>query len=459
MIAEPPDVGSQVLGAGFLGGPALPPQNPAPSTREPTYGLQLSQTQAAFVSDPHPFVLFLGGIGAGKSYAGAVRAVTRRFGRTKPSLGLVISPTYPMLRDATWRTALEVWQPLLRQVVRADMRMVLTTGDEVLFRSADDPERLRGPNAAWAWIDEAALCHPSTWPIVIGRLRQHGVLGEAWGTTTPKGMANWVYEVFVQQANADTAIHRASTYSNPFVDAAFVEALRGQYEGSYSRQELDAEFISDQAGALIEWAWLEEARTRVATYDPAGEPVVGGLDAAGPGEDETVLVIRQGQAVLEAQWFPDADARGVVLAALAPWRHRGLARVNVDTAGIGHYLARHLADAGIPVRDINVGESPTSNKAKERFANLKAELYWGLRERFAEGEVSGLTDQTMLAQLSGLRYDHDPRGRVKIESKEHAVKRGMKSPDRAEALMLAMAPPDRRTLRAGIYGLKSGGRA
>jgi phage terminase large subunit len=424
---------------------------------ETQYGLKLSSTQAAFVADEHPFVLLLGGIGSGKSYAGAVRAMVRRFGHTEPSLGLVISPTYPMLRDATWRTALEVWRPLIAQVIRADMRMRLVTGDEVLFRSADDPERLRGPNAAWAWIDEAALCHPSTWPITIGRLRQHGVLGEAWATTTPKGM-NWIYQVFVEQANADTAIHRASTASNPFVAEAFVETLRRQYEGAYAQQELDAEFIADQAGALIEWRWLDEARRRPVAYDPAGGPVIAGLDAAGPGEDETVLCVRQGQAILETLAFADADARGAVLAALAPWRHRGLDRVNVDSAGLGYYLARHLSDAGLTVRDVNVGASPTSDRARERFANLKAELYWGLRERFADGEIAGLTDQTMLAQLSGLRYDHDARGRVVIEGKDDARKRGLASPDRAEALMLAMAPDDPRAIRASIYGLTTGGR-
>jgi hypothetical protein len=224
------------------------------------------------VDDPRPFVLLVGGIGSGKSYAGAVRAMQRRFGAGAPSLGLVVSPTYPMLRDATWRTALDVWAPLVSRVVASEMRVLLKTGDEVIFRSSDDPDRLRGPNASWAWIDEAALCHPETWPITIGRLRQHGALGECWATTTPKGM-NWVYDVWVTQANADTAVHRCSTRSNPFVDAAFVDALSRQYDGDFARQELEAEWVADQAGTLIEWRHLEAARTRPAAYLPQAGPV------------------------------------------------------------------------------------------------------------------------------------------------------------------------------------------
>lgn len=91
------------------------------------------------------------------------------------------------------------------------------------------------------------------------------------------------------------------------------------------------------------------------------------------------------------------------------------------------------------MRDVNVGEAPTSDDARERYANLKAECYWGLRERFADGGIAGLTDPLMLSQLAGLRYTHDSRGRVKIESKADAQKRGVRSPDRAEALMLAFS--------------------
>ncbi|HEX6786967.1 MAG TPA: hypothetical protein VF076_07200 [Acidimicrobiales bacterium] len=207
--------------------------------------------------------------------------------------------------------------------------------------------------------------------------------------------------------------------------------------------------------ALLSLAWLEAAARREARWDPKAGPVIAGVDVAGPGEDETVVVVRQGGQVLGTYVCPDADARGAVLAALRPWRHRGLDRVCVDAAGIGHYAARALEDAGLRVRDINVGERPTSDDAAERYANLKAELYWALRLRFADGDVSGLTDRTMLAQLASIRYQHDARGRVMIEPKDKARARGVSSPDRAEALMLAFAPDDPRAARAALYGLST----
>jgi hypothetical protein len=110
--------------------------------------------------------------------------------------------------------------------------------------------------------------------------------------------------------------------------------------------------------------------------------------------------------------------------------------VNVDSVGIGYYMVQHLKDQDLPVRGVNVGER--SNRS-EKYSNLKAELYWGLRQRALEGDLAGLADERTIAQLAGIRYSHNSRGQIVIESKEDARKRGVKSPDRAEAVMLAFA--------------------
>jgi hypothetical protein len=193
------------------------------------------------------------------------------------------------------------------------------------------------------------------------------------------------------------------------------------------------QFPTQAEDALISLAWLEAAARRPAV--DRGGRLTGGLDVAGPGEDETVLVLAEGEGIVGHHAWADQDPRGAVIAALAPYRQR-LDVVNVDAAGIGYFLAKHLQDLGFPVRAVNVGERATD---RERYANLKAELYWGLRQRFQAGEVAGLTDERTIGQLAGIRYRHTARGQVEIERKEDARKRGVKSPDRAEAVMLALA--------------------
>lgn len=213
-------------------------------------------------------------------------------------------------------------------------------------------------------------------------------------------------------------------------------------------------FPQQSDDSLISLAWLEAAGG-AAAWDERGTDLVVGIDVAGPGEDETVVCVRQGGAILALQAFAQADSRGPVLAMLQPWLHKGIRRVNVDEAGNGWYFMQHLRESlplSVAVSGVNVGERPTTDQAAEQYVNLKAELYWALRERFRDGLISGLHDQTAVGQLAGLRYQHDGRGRVKIESKEDARKRGVKSPDRAEALMLAFAPQSRADVLAGATG-------
>ena len=190
----------------------------------------------------------------------------------------------------------------------------------------------------------------------------------------------------------------------------------------------------DQAeDALIPLAWLEEAKRRPAR-DPGGKATAG-IDVAGPGEDETVVCIRCGSSILALKAFNQPDARGEVAAFLAGWSAR-LGTVNIDTVGIGHYFAEHIRSLGYHITRVNVGEAP---RDREKYSNLKAELFWGLRQRFQQEDLAGLTDEVAIAQLTTLRYEHNARGQVVIESKEDMRKRGVKSPDRAEAIMLAFA--------------------
>lgn len=200
------------------------------------------------------------------------------------------------------------------------------------------------------------------------------------------------------------------------------------------------QFPSQSPDALISLAWLEAAARRE-PGEVSQEGLWAGLDVAGPGESETALVVRRGGLIVPGfpRCWTEADPRGAVVAALSPFKAERIT-VNVDSIGQGHYMARHLQDAGYHVRDINVGEAPSD---REKFANLKAELYWGLRLRFQQGDMAGLVDEKAISQLAGIRYQHTPRGQVQIESKEAARKRGVASPDRAESVMLAFAMPPR----------------
>lgn len=189
------------------------------------------------------------------------------------------------------------------------------------------------------------------------------------------------------------------------------------------------DFPRQSEDALLSLAWLEQAKYRTGEE---GEWTAG-LDVAGPGKDETALCVRCGTEIKFLKSWRKDDARGEVVAALEPLRLK-LKQINIDSVGIGFGIVLHLRDLQFPVRGVNVGEAA---RDRDKYANLKAELFWRFRQRAESGRLSGLTDDVAIAQLTSIRYEYNSRGQIIIESKDQARKRGVKSPDRAEAIILA----------------------
>lgn len=221
---------------------------------QPTTQIRLNRyrtdQQARFVGTSAHFAAFVGGIGSGKSYGGCVRGLMASQGYIgsqqripTPNLGVITAPTYTMLRDATLRTFMDVAGGAVREFNKNEYRAVMQNGSEVLFRSTDNPEHLRGPNIAWAMLDEAALSTANTWDIMIGRLRQFGQLGYLWLVTTPKGR-NWIWQKFVQNLRPERRLFRASSKDNLALDQSILDAWESEYVGDFARQELEGEFVA-----------------------------------------------------------------------------------------------------------------------------------------------------------------------------------------------------------------------
>lgn len=254
--------------------------------------------QASFIDSPAHFAAFIGGIGSGKTTAGAARALLAAYGTVAgrgalltPNLGMITAPTYTMLRDASLRAFMEMAGAALDGFSKSEMLARLANGSEVLFRSAHAPDRLRGPSLAWWWGDEAALYEALVWQIMIGRLRQHGQLGYAWLSSTPRGR-NWLWRAFVRDNadNPDYALIRARTADNIFLDAAILDAWQHSFIGDFARQELDAEFVAYEGLVYAEFdqaLHVTDQRPAVFTrvlagvdwgYNNPGVILVGGLD-------------------------------------------------------------------------------------------------------------------------------------------------------------------------------------
>jgi len=209
-----------------------------PDTQRYRVKMKATEPQAKFHRSSKRFRAFVSGIGAGKTFSGAVEILRMPPG----TVGLVAAPTYRMLEDATIATIKEIFGDLIVEFVKSDMTMRLVDDKKILLRSADDPEKLRGPNLGWFWLDEGAMMGALAWKIMVGRLRLHP--GRAWVTTTPRGKVNWVYTNFVRDGLSDLfEVIQCSTKSNIYLPDFFIDQLEAQYTGAWRQQEYEGEFV------------------------------------------------------------------------------------------------------------------------------------------------------------------------------------------------------------------------
>jgi hypothetical protein len=170
--------------------------------------------------------------------------------------------------------------------------------------------------------------------------------------------------------------------------------------------------------------------------DPAvpSEDSVLAVDVARFGTDRSVILRRRGYSVQEVRTFQGMDTMQLVGWVVAAIRDFQPAQVCIDEIGVGAGVVDRLREQGYRIRGINVARPARQTNL---FANLRAEGYWRLRELFAAGEIDLPADSQLMGELAALRYSYDSQGRIVMESKEAMRQRGLPSPDRADALMLA----------------------
>jgi len=108
----------------------------------------------------------------------------------------------------------------------------------------------------------------------------------------------------------------------------------------------------------------------------------------------------------------------------------------IDVIGLGSGVVDRLAEQNLPVRGVNVAEAPST---KKNYLNLRAELWFEVKDWLAKRDCRLPIDDELASELASPLYKYTSSGKIKIESKDEMRKRGIKSPDKADALALTMA--------------------
>jgi predicted phage terminase large subunit-like protein len=173
-------------------------------------------------------------------------------------------------------------------------RLTWPNGAQATLFSAEEADRLRGPNFQFAWCDElAAWADPQgVWDMLQFTMRI-GKHPKICVTTTPRPIR--LIKDLVKREGQDVAVVRGSTYENADnLSDQFIAAMKARYEGTrLGRQELFADVLSDVPGALWQQDWIDNNRIACPPFDGLARIVVAIDPAVTSGEnaDETGIIV------------------------------------------------------------------------------------------------------------------------------------------------------------------------
>lgn len=190
-----------------------------------------------------------------------------------------------------------------------------------------------------------------------------------------------------------------------------------------------------EAGGLLPISWVRAAQERTLSATGASEL---GVDVGGGGDSSTGC--HRVGPVYRIKWEDkNPDTMQTCGQAIAVLRETGASIAKVDEIGIGRGVVDRAKELGQPFLGVNVGEGADDPEA---YVNRRAELWWRVRERFERGDIDiDPLDEDLAAELVSIHYKRTSAGKIQIESKDEAKRRGVASPNRADALMLADAMP------------------
>lgn len=170
-------------------------------------------------------------------------------------------------------------------------------------------------------------------------------------------------------------------------------------------------------------------------------PLLIGCDPAGDGvadPDRTAIAFRQGRVVKRVEFHTGLDTMQIAGKLAAYCREFSPAAIFVDKGGLGAGVVDRLNELGMPVIGVN---SATAANDPERYENKRAEMWWLMAEWFADQPCRIPNNAALISDLTSPQPKVSSNGRKLLEKKEDMKKRGLRSPDGADAVALTFAQP------------------
>lgn len=203
-------------------------------------------------------------------------------------------------------------------------------------------------------------------------------------------------------------------------------------DSDFVRVRVRGVFPRAGSNQLIPGDLVYEAQQRE-VVDDDGAAVIVGVDVARFGDDQSVIWTRMGRDArsIKPLKFRELDTMQLAERAGEQARKYGADAIVVDGGGVGGGVVDRLKQMGYNVFEVNFGESADD---PARYTNKAAEMWHRMKEWMETGCLP--EDIELSDELTAREYGFDNKGRVQLESKNDMKKRGLASPDNADALAL-----------------------
>lgn len=402
------------------------------------------------------------GHGVGKSSAVAMAAIWHVLMRV-PSKTVVTAPTSAQLFDACFAEMKNIAKKLKPPFddlleIKSD-RIELKSSPESTFISCrtsrqEQPEALAGVHSPSTLLlaDESSGIPESVFEAASGSMS--GIHATTVLTGNPTRNTGFFYDTHNRLKENWYTMH-VSCIDSKRVSDDFVNDMKNRYgedSPAYHVRVL-GNFPPSESDTVIPVALIDHAmKNDIKVHEDTVS--IWALDVARQGNDSSVLCKRQGPIIHPLTVWNNLDLMQLSGAVKAEYdavsSSKKPVEVIVDSVGMGAGVLDRLRELGLPARGLNVSER---SMQKETYINLRAELWFKCKAWLEGMDVKIPHDDRLWAELAAPRYHFTSSGKIQVESKEAMKKRGINSPDRADAVCLSLA----NEMTTMAYGTSSSG--
>lgn len=360
------------------------------------------------------------------------------------------APTSHQLNDVLW-SELAIWHRKLKDRIPELGEEFEWTSERFYLRShpsesfavartarTENPEALQGFHSEniLFLIDEASGVAEKVFEVAEGALSTDGAFVVM--AANPTREDGYFFASHHKMRDRWAALHWDGEDS-PRVSKEYVDEMRAKYgvDSPIYQVRVKGNFATALDGIIPLSLCLAAQERDVAPYLNA--PMIWGLDVARFGDDSTALAKRQGNIQIEPtkEWFGKDTMQtvGLIKREYDNAEDKPEA-INVDVIGIGAGVVDRGREIGLPVVAINVAESAS---VSDKYVRLRDEIWFLGKEWLDERDCKLADDDALIGELTTAKYTIQSNGKIKVESKDEMKRRGVSSPNRADAWLLTFA--------------------